>query len=495
MTGRKIRIAVAQFAHETVSFLPNETTLDDFVYPGSPAKGEALLSSDPKGYMGGFVKMAREFAEVELVGVESPLWPKTGTGSGWITHETYQTFVDKMIAGLKEGGPFDGLYLCLHGAMAVRDVPRPEADLARQLREVVGRGAFIAATFDLHGNEDEAFLEQADMAFAVKYFPHYDSYLQGERAARTLVRAIRGDYQPTHKTIKIPLLSPGVMQWTGAPPWMDLIQRALVWEAREIDVYVNILFGFPFADVPDVGMTVQVMTNDNPKLADEAARELAATIWRLREGLMRSTKLHSVADGVALAKQAIVERKTPVVLADHSDRSGSATWLLREIIAQDLGNTLIATIADAKATARLKASGAKAGDVFDMEVGGLVDESAGEPVRIQGTVLTAVDGHGQFWVCVRFGRNNVLVVSTYLVQITEPFSLKALGLDIGSFDVMAIKSRVHFRRGFDDNGFAKTILLVEPEQPFLGTTRLDKLRYRNVDLARFYPCGNPTFNV
>ncbi|TJX00162.1 M81 family metallopeptidase, partial [Neisseria gonorrhoeae] len=127
----------------------------------------------------------------ELVGIESPLWPKTYTGSGWITQEAYRTFTGKMIAGLKEEGPFDGVYLCLHGAMAVRDVPRPEADLARQVREVVGRSAFIAATFDPHGNEDEAFLEQADMAFAVKYFPHYDAHLQGERAARMLVRAIR----------------------------------------------------------------------------------------------------------------------------------------------------------------------------------------------------------------------------------------------------------------------------------------------------------------
>ena len=77
----------------------------------------------------------------------------------------------------------------------------------------------------------------------------------------------------------------------------------------------------------------------------------------------------------------------------------------------------------------------------------------------------------------------------------EPFSLKALGLDIGSFDVMAIKSRVHFRRGFDDNGFAKTILLVEPEQPFLGTTRLDGLPYRNVDLTQYYPYGTPVFSA
>jgi microcystin degradation protein MlrC len=333
------------------------------------------------------------------------------------------------------------------------------------------------------------------MAFAVKYFPHYDEYLQGERAARTLVRAIRGDYKPTHVTIRVPVISPTVLQWTGASPWMDLGQRALVWEAREPDVYVNIFFGFPFADVPDVGMTVQVLTNGNPKLAEQVGRDLAGTIWRQREALLKSSRIHSIADGVALAKQAVAKAAVPVVLADHSDRSGYATWLLREIVAQDLSNTLIATIADAKATARLKAMGAKAGDSFDMEIGGLADESAGEPVRIQGTILNAVEGYGQFWVCIQFGCNNVLILSTYLVQIMEPFSLKALGLDIGSFEVIAIKSRVHFRRGFDDNGFAKTILLVEPSEPFLGTTRLDKLPYQNVDLTQFYPYGSPAFSI
>ncbi len=128
-----------------------------------------------------------------------------------------------------------------------------------------------------------------------------------------------------------------------------------------------------------------------------------------------------------------------------------------------------------------------------MEIGGLVDESAGEPVRIQGTILNAVEGYGQFWVTIKFGRDNVLILSTYLVQVTEPFSLKSLGLDIGAFQVMAIKSRVHFRRGFHDNGFARTILLVEPTEPFLGTVRLDKLPYENVDLSQYYPYGNPAF--
>ena len=122
-------------------------------------------------------------------------------------------------------------------------LPRKELyeawEMARRVRAVVGRKAVIVGTFDPHANEDKEFLEAADMAFCVKYFPHYDEHLQGERAARMLVRAIRGDYKPATVTIKVPIATPTVMQWTGASPWMDLVQRALVWEAREPDVYVR----------------------------------------------------------------------------------------------------------------------------------------------------------------------------------------------------------------------------------------------------------------
>ena len=97
-----IRIAVLNFVHETVTFLPNDTTLDDFVYDGSPARGEALLAWEPRSYMGGFVKVAREHVGVELVGIESPLWPSTGAGSGWITTEAYEHFLGRMIAELPD---------------------------------------------------------------------------------------------------------------------------------------------------------------------------------------------------------------------------------------------------------------------------------------------------------------------------------------------------------------------------------------------------------
>ena len=289
---KPIRIAVMMFSHETVTFLPYPTTIDDFTYEGSPARGEALLRANPNGYMGGFVTVAREFDNVELVGIESPLGSKSGSGSGWLTPETYEHFVSKMIADLKSQGKFDGVYLSVHGAMGATGVDRPEAELARRVREVVGPDVFIAGTFDPHGNEDDTLFKYANLAFTIKYYPHYDGYLQGERAARTLIRSIRGEYKPASATVKPPIITPSVLQWTGGPGWIELVQRALVWEAREPDVYVNFFYGFAFMDSIEAGMTFQVTTNGNPKLAQDIADDMAQTAWRMRERLWYSTKVH-----------------------------------------------------------------------------------------------------------------------------------------------------------------------------------------------------------
>src|SRR5438105_8177841 len=113
MMTEAIRIAVLNFVHETVTFLPNDTTLDDFVHDGSPARGEALLAWEPRSYMGGFVKGAREHGDVGLLGSESPLWPRTGTGSGSVTPSGYERFLGRMIARLENGGGGRGVCLAL----------------------------------------------------------------------------------------------------------------------------------------------------------------------------------------------------------------------------------------------------------------------------------------------------------------------------------------------------------------------------------------------
>lgn len=493
-----MRIAVLHFSHETVTFLPNDTTVDDFIYPGSPCKGDELLDTRSSAYVAGFVQCARDYADVELAGIESPLFPRTGTGSGWVTREAFERFAGAMVRDLRAQGPFDGVFMALHGAMAVRGIPRPEAELAARVRDAVGRGAFIAATFDPHGNEDARFFEHADLAFCVKYYPHYDMHLQGERAARTLVRSIRGDYRPRTACIKVPILSPTVMQWTGASPWMDIVQRALTWEARKPGLYVNVFFGFPWADTPDAGMTVQVTSDGDRALADSVARDMAAAIWRQRAALVSAARVLGIDEGLDTARASIAAGAVPVVVADHSDRSGYATWVLQRVLDRQFERTLVVSVADGALVDELIASGVAPGDAFDHAVGGGMDESAGEPVRIRGTVVSSGDsppgigGRGK-WIAVDIGRGNVLVVSAFLMQIIETAQLRQMGFSLEDFELFVIKSRVHFRRGFDDSGFSPCILLVEPDQPFLGTTRLEGLPYEHLRLQDYYPYGLEAF--
>ena len=55
------------------------------------------------------------------------------------------------------------------------------------------------------------------------------------------------------------------------------------------------------------------------------------------------------------------------------------------------------------------------------------------------------------------------------------------------FDVIVVKSRVHFRRGFDETGYSKTIMVVDAPGDFIGTTRLDALDYKFGPIKNLYP--------
>ncbi|UPJ47895.1 M81 family metallopeptidase [Bradyrhizobium sp. 200] len=90
---------------------------------------------------------------------------------------------------------------------------------------------------------------------------------------------VTGRLQTAHVTLKVPIISPTVAQWTGASPRMHLMQRAPVWRAREVDAYINVFFGFPFDDVRIVGMTIQVPTNSNRELSASIARDVTDAAW------------------------------------------------------------------------------------------------------------------------------------------------------------------------------------------------------------------------
>ena len=136
-------------------------TLDEVisVVRTASARGDDVVRSG--GYVRGFLGQAEDYGDMELIGLSSPDGVYGGSSRGWNTEETFNHFLDQMIEELEAAMPVDGVYLALHGAMAVRGVPRPEAEIARRFREVVGPDVPIAGSFDLHGNEDAEFLRSA----------------------------------------------------------------------------------------------------------------------------------------------------------------------------------------------------------------------------------------------------------------------------------------------------------------------------------------------
>ena len=484
-----LRVAVAQFSHETCTFCPGgDTTIEDWTRLGPALNGEQLLASG--GSIGGFVSVAGDYHDLELVGLTSPGEVFGGSSRSWNTKETFDHFMRLMLDDLKAAMPVDGVYLSLHGAMAVRDVPRPEAEIARLVREVVGPDVPIAATFDLHGNEDQAFLEQADFSLVTKRYPHYDARLQGERTARALVRTMRGQYQPTTATRKPGVITATVLQWTGQSPSMDIMERARRWEARHEDVYVSVFYGYPWSDVPDVGATVQVMTNDDQVLADAIADDMNDYIWRVREAFaVGGFPLPDEAAGVVA--DAVSAGEVPVAVGDYSDRPGDATHVLRAFEAKGISKVLYGAISSPDALEVLQTSGAAIGDAFDMDSGGFTP-SGGTPFRITGTLSYVGEGLGYpFIAAVDFGDGNTVFLTPAYCQVLYPERFAMGNVDPANYDVFVVKSRVHFRRGFDETGYARKIIIVEAPEPFVGTTSLDALPYENVDLSVLYPFGMP----
>jgi microcystin degradation protein MlrC len=483
------RVAVMKFQHETCTFCPGgDVTVEDWTKSGPPVSGDALLESD--GYIRGFVRQARDYGDMELIGLTSPDNVFGGSSRSWNTKETFDHFLDGMLEELKAQLPVDGVYLALHGAMGVRDVPRPEAEIAKRFREVVGPDVPIAATFDLHGNEDEEFLRYANFAMTIKYYPHFDDGEQGERAARALHRTMSGTYKPTTATRRPGVITPTVYQWTGASPSLEIMERAKRWEARETDVFVSVFYGFPWTDVPDVGATIEVMTNNDQALADSIAQDMSDYIWRVRE-TFADGKLPLPDEAAGIVKSAIAAGKVPVAVGDHSDRIGDATHILRAFEAAGIRKVLYGAITSPATLESLQAGGAKAGDAFEADIGGFTD-SGGQPYSIRGTVAYVGPWAGyDYTAAISFGEGNLVILVPAYTQITSPGAFKFGPVDPADYDVFVLKSRVHFRGGFDETGFAKTIVVVEAPGPFIGTTFLDALPYEHVDLKKFYPYGTP----
>ncbi|MBL7167139.1 M81 family metallopeptidase [Candidatus Bathyarchaeota archaeon] len=454
------RIAVASFSHETCTFCPNITTLEAWEAGGMDYGEDALdYTGRGRSYVTGYKEVAEGYDDVELVGILRPGRPRTVGMGSWLTTEAFDVITGRIVDGIEAEMPVDGVLLALHGAMAVSNVPRPEAEICRRVRKVVGYDVPIMVTLDLHACEDEELSNITEGVFILKTYPHLDGHEIGVIAAKCIIETIRGDFKPAMACRKPGVISASVYQASEYHPMKTVYDRCREWEAKGV-YCASVAPGFAYADVPDAGASVFVVTNGDHALAEEAAQDISDLIRELREDLTRP--LPKAKDGVANVIKMVKEGTKPIVIAYHDDRLGDGTHVFKELLKQGATNFCTTSIADTEVLNGL-ARDHKVGDTVTVTIGGWVHPISGEPVKVTGRIEwlgpadwvetgpmgRGAERHDDLVASLDLGDNRHVVVSERLRAPMSSDPLKAIGLDVDSFDIVEIKSRVHHKAFWD----------------------------------------------
>jgi microcystin degradation protein MlrC len=397
---------------------------------------------------------------------------------GRTVREVYERLRDDILADLRaahQAGPVDGVVLILHGAMVADGYDDCEGDLIARVREIVGPAVPIGVELDLHCHYTALMQRSADVIVAYKEYPHTDALPRLREILDIVLDAAQGRVRPTTAVFDCKMVG---LWHTTREPMAGFVRRMQAVEQQPGVLSVSLGHGFPWADVPETGAKLWVATDNDPALAARLAEELGREFWSLRE--QTGTPTLTVAQAL---DQARAVQGGPVVLADMADNAGGgamsdSTFILREVLAQGLGDVAIGGFWDLGAVHICSDAGV--GARVDLRLGGKGGPTSGDPLDLSATVMAVVDDFGQpgliggddrmalgrsVWVRLADGIDIALISKRS--QVLSPELFTGLGIDLAGKKLIVVKSAQHFHAQFAP--LAKAILYVSTP----GTVNMD----------------------
>ena len=392
----------------------------------------------------------------------APILVAAAEPGGPVDHDFLLRVLGEIARRLVEAGRLDGVYITNHGGMTSTGTPDPDGMLYAKVREIVGPDVPVIATVDLHANISETMAGSVDMIVAYRTNPHVDQEERGAEAARHLRALISGTKAYT-AFIRLPLTPASVTLLTAAGPYADIIREGQRRMSAAI-MNVSIVGGFVFSDTPKNGIAVLVAARDDAA-ARRLALELARTIWNDRHRYVKT--LTPLDEAVAMALAASRDPDRPaLILSDAGDNPGgggrgNTTWLLSALHGAGARDVLLGIFIDPALAAEAHQLGA--GATFEAVFNRLGDREFAKRFSARARVAALSDGK-----CV--GRRGIwagrgldlgpsaaleldgvtVVVGTRRKQCADPVLFELFGLDISRARTVVVKSRGHFRAGFDE---------------------------------------------
>lgn len=394
-----MRIALIGIYHETNTFaLEQNDRIDANVLTGQ----EMIDRAHPKNFMGGFLEVGREHG-FEFVPTSHVIF----VHGGQIAADVYEHYRNQIVSELREAGSVDGVYFCLHGAMAAGEpYLDPEGDLIARCRDVTGPETPYVATYDFHAILSEAECANLNAAFPNDTNPHIDGYERGREAADCMARILRGEINPVTRVVHVPIIGPNIGQstWAHDPeeeqklPLFQLNQLREKMEQQTPGIInLTVMGGYGYADTPTSSMSVIASADGDADLALEKAQELARAVWQKRHDILNIRPFFQIDDGIKQAMSHNGDR--PIVLVDLGDDPGSACVADSPVVLQrliDLGaSNAVLTLRDPDVVDAAIAAGI--GETLTMDAGASIDNRFYSPVSITARVKLIDDG--EYTIC------------------------------------------------------------------------------------------------
>lgn len=484
------RIALGGFMLESNGHAP-VSTREEFA-AAVHLEGDALLadlaSANPRSptTLTGFTQEMDRLGEWTRV----PLVMAAVGASGPVDQAFFEETVARMCQLLREAGPVDGVYLSQHGAAIATGDIDPDGTVFRAIRAIVGPDIPIVATLDLHANVSEAMVQAADILVAYRENPHTDMPDRGADCARHLQAMLSG-MKPHAAFVKLPFIPPSTSQNTKSGPYADVIAYGQTKVGNGV-IDVSISSGFSLGDTPKNGMSVIVTATDAQKAA-AVAKDVAAHAWSERHRF--TTNLTSLENCTAMALACARDAARPALLfADVADNPGgggrgNTTYILAAFHKAGVTGCAIGPIFDPA----LAAEAHKLGVGAEFEARFNRDETTtfSDPFSARGRVVALSDGLFVGRRGMAAGRTLdmgpaaaidvggiITVVMTHRHQALDPMFFETFGIDITRLRSLVVKSRGHFRAGFDE--FFPDNRIIEVDVPGLTTPVLKNVPWRHV---------------
>src|SRR5438552_3240756 len=408
--------------------------------------------------------------------------------NGPVEHGFFEELLDTVERRLKAALPVDGVYFCAHGAAITTEEDDPEGLLFERIRAIVGPDVPVVATFDLHANVSDRMVEMIDAFIGYRTNPHLDMRERGIEAAAALRELLAGA-KTERVRIRLPIVPPTVTLLTAAGPYAEMIQLG----QRKMNpaiMNVSVMGGFAYADTAKNGLTVVVTARGDRQAAASLAAEIAQYGWGQRARFY--PKLTSLDDAVKKALAAGRDQSLkPLAFADVADNPGgggrgNTMFLLRAFAEAGVTGALLGVIYDPPLAAEAHRHGLHYH--FDAHFNRDETTEFSEPWTAPARVAALHDGDcvGRRGIyagtrlalgpcaALAIGGITVVVVS-HRVQCADPILFEMMGLDIGMARSVVVKSRGHFRGGFDE--FFGPGQIVEVDLPGLTSPMLNRFEW------------------